>query len=96
MTGEASDPDTFTAPGTRVAKSFTVDKTSGTVRLTHSLRRVEQSTYVRLRGTDGNRQQVGFYGSDVDPHGPAMDEVGDSDPWLDLWFYTNPMWVIVV
>ena len=22
-----------------------------------------------------------------------MDVLGDADPWTDLWFYTNPIWV---
>ena len=30
----------------------------------------------------------------VDPTGPAMDVVGSADPWQDLWFYTNPIWVV--
>jgi hypothetical protein len=23
-----------------------------------------------------------------------MDVLGDADPWKDLWFYSNPMWVL--
>ena len=23
-----------------------------------------------------------------------MDVVGDADPWADLWFYTNPIFVV--
>jgi hypothetical protein len=33
-------------------------------------------------------------GAAVDPAGPAMDVLGDADPWLDLWFYGNPIWVL--
>jgi hypothetical protein len=33
-------------------------------------------------------------GAEVDPPGPAMDEVGNADPWNDLWFYANPIFVI--
>lgn len=29
-----------------------------------------------------------------DPAGPALDVVGDADPWVDLWFSTNPIWVL--
>jgi hypothetical protein len=50
--------------------------------------------YLRLRGTDGNRSAVGAMGAAVDPAGPALDVVGDADPWRDLWFYTNPVWVL--
>jgi len=37
---------------------------------------------------------VGLGGAAVDPAGPAMDVIGDADPWKDLWFYSNPMWVL--
>jgi hypothetical protein len=33
-------------------------------------------------------------GKAVDPAGPAIDVVGDADPWMDLWFYSNPVWVL--
>jgi hypothetical protein len=23
-----------------------------------------------------------------------VDVVGDADPWKDLWFYSNPVWVL--
>ena len=49
--------------------------------------------YVRLRGTDGKRSAPGLLGAAVDPAGPALDVVGDADPWDDLWFYTNPIFV---
>lgn len=55
---------------------------------------VDKPCYVRLRGTDGNRTAVGLRGASVDPAGPAMDVVGDAEPWKDLWFYSNPMWVL--
>ena len=48
----------------------------------------------RLRGTDGNRTAPGYLGAAVDPAGPAMDVLGSADPWTDLWFYTNPIWVV--
>ncbi|WP_328874613.1 PHP domain-containing protein [Streptomyces sp. NBC_00287] len=94
MTGEAADKDTLTAPTAKVVKSYEVDKASGTVRLTYELGRVDRPLYVRLRGTDGNRSAVGAMGAAVDPAGPAIDVVGDADPWVDLWFYSNPVWVL--
>ena len=33
-------------------------------------------------------------GAAVDPAGPKLDVIGDADPWSDLWFYTNPIWVL--
>ncbi|MFJ4733470.1 PHP domain-containing protein [Streptomyces sp. NPDC088770] len=94
VTGRVSDKDVFITPDTKVVKSFEVNKSTGSVRLTYSLGRVDKPVYVRLRGTDGNRSAVGLRGAAVDPAGPAMDVVGDADPWKDLWFYSNPMWVL--
>ena len=94
VTGPQRDKDEFRAPRTKVVRSFEVDRSTGTVTLRHSLGRVDGPLYVRLRGTDGNRSQPGLYGADVDPAGPAMDVLGDADPWQDLWFYSNPMWVL--
>ncbi|MFI1722525.1 PHP domain-containing protein [Streptomyces sp. NPDC020489] len=94
VTGPVADKDTFTAPTAKVVRSFEVDKSSGVVRLTYQLGRVEDPLYVRLRGSDGNRSAVGAMGAAVDPAGPAIDVVGDADPWLDLWFYSNPIWVL--
>ncbi|MFF4790302.1 PHP domain-containing protein [Streptomyces sp. NPDC001276] len=94
VSGRVSDKDAFITPDTKVVKSFEVDKSTGSVRLTYSLGPVDKPVYVRLRGTDGNRTAVGLRGASVDPAGPAMDVVGDADPWKDLWFYSNPMWVL--
>ncbi|MGW0138237.1 PHP domain-containing protein [Streptomyces calvus] len=94
VTGPVADKDTFTAPTAKVVRSYDVDKTAGTVRVTFDLGRVDRPLYVRLRGTDGNRSAVGTMGAEVDPAGPALDVVGDADPWRDLWFYSNPVWVL--
>ncbi|MEU6140847.1 PHP domain-containing protein [Streptomyces sp. NPDC047081] len=94
VTGPVSDKDVFATPSTKVVKSFEVNKATGSVRLTYSLGRVDKPVYVRLRGTDGNRGAVGINGPAIDPAGPAMDVLGDADPWKDLWFYSNPMWVL--
>ncbi|WP_338783913.1 PHP domain-containing protein [Streptomyces sp. DG1A-41] len=94
VTGPVADRDTFTAPTAKVVKAYDVSKTTGVIRLTFELGRVERPVYLRLRGTDGNRSAVGAMGAAVDPAGPALDVVGDADPWRDLWFYTNPVWVL--
>ncbi|MFF9061243.1 PHP domain-containing protein [Streptomyces sp. NPDC014882] len=94
VTGPVADKDTFTAPTAKVVRTYEVDRTAGTVRLTYDLGRVDRPVYVRLRGSDGNRSAVGAMGAAVDPAGPAIDVVGDADPWADLWFYTNPVWVL--
>jgi len=94
VTGPVSNRDTFTAPSTRVVKSYDVSGQSRTIVLSYPLGRLDDGFYVRLRGSDGNRLAVGPMGAAVDPAGPKMDVVGDADPWQDLWFYTNPMWVL--
>ena len=37
----------------------------------------------------------GINGAAVDPSGPAVGRASaTADPWDDLWFYTNPIWVL--
>jgi hypothetical protein len=92
VTGPASDPDTLVAPAA-VAQSYAISQSAGTVSLRYDLGPVDGPCYVRLRGTDGNRTATGLRGAAVDPVGPAMDVPGSADPWTDLWFYSNPIFV---
>ena len=94
VTGAVPDRDTFAAPRTRVVKTYDVSGSSGVISLTYPLGRLDDGFYVRLRGSDGKRLAPGLNGTAVDPAGPAMDVVGDANPWNDLWFYTNPMWAL--
>ncbi|HEV8172830.1 MAG TPA: histidinol-phosphatase, partial [Actinoplanes sp.] len=93
-TGPVADKDTIKAPDTKVVKSFEVSPGSTRLSLTYQLGRLDEPFYVRVRGTDGNRTQPGLMGTAVDPYGPKLDVIGDADPWGDLWFYTNPIWVL--
>jgi hypothetical protein len=93
VTGPVADAETFVAPDTSVVKSFEVNRATGTVSFTYDLGPVDRPCYVRLRGTDGHRSAPGLRGAAVDAAGPAVDVGGSADPWADLWFYTNPMWV---
>ena len=95
VTGPVSDRDTFSDAGHRGRHDLRrrpVAAGSSTCR--YDLGRLDDGFYVRLRGSDGKRLAVGLNGAAVDPAGPAIDVVGDADPWQDLWFYTNPMWVL--
>ena len=94
VTGDVTDRDVFTAPQTRVVRSYDVSGQTQSIVLNYDLGRLDQGFYVRLRGSDGNRLAVGLNGPSVDPAGPPVDVVGDADPWRDLWFYTNPMWAL--
>ncbi|MGC9669282.1 PHP domain-containing protein [Planosporangium sp. 12N6] len=94
VTGPVADRDTFTTQRTRVVKSFEVTANDNGREFVFRLPKVDGPKYFRLRGTDGNRSAVGLMGASVDPAGPAADVLGDADPWKDLWFYTNPLWVL--
>jgi len=94
VTGASSDPDSFSTPGTAVVKTFDVSGRTGRIELTYPLGAADQPFYLRLRGSDGKRGQVGLHGVAIDPAGPAVDVLGNADPWQDLWFYTNPIWVL--
>ena len=88
VTGRAKDRDAFTAPETHVVETFEVRKGRRTVTFDHTFRNVQDSFYLRLRGSDGH--QLDSAGN------PPMDVVGDANPWEDLWFYANPVFVDVV
>jgi hypothetical protein len=92
--GAVSDRDTFKAPDTKVVQQWDTSGNRGTFELVLPLGKAEEAFYVRVRGTDGHRGQPGYLGAAIDPAGPQLDVVGDADPWTDLWFYTNPIWVL--
>jgi hypothetical protein len=94
VTGPVSDKDVFTTPNTKVVKSYDTSTATGTVTLTYDVGPVDHAMYFRVRGTDGKRSAPGILGPSVDPAGPALDVQGDADPWADLWFYANPIWVV--
>lgn len=93
VTGPAADRSEMRAPDAKVVASWDVRQRSGIVELVHRMT-VDGPFYVRVRGTDGKRGAPGHHGTAVDPAGPAMDVVGKSDPWEDLWFYSNPVFAM--
>jgi hypothetical protein len=89
VTGPAANRDAFSAPFTRVVKSFEVPTSARrSVSFRHVFSNVQQPFYVRLRGSDGHRASASG--------DPLQDVVGDADPWSDLWFYANPIFVGVL
>ncbi|GAT72258.1 PHP domain-containing protein [Microbacterium hydrocarbonoxydans] len=96
ITGPAADADAMRAPETRVVHRFDTTARRGTFTLTHVFERVERPFYVRFRGSDGKRNGTGYHGASVDPAGPIRHGAGEGDPWLDTWFYANPIFVDVV
>ena len=84
-TGPVADRSTDTNSTTRVAARFTATEWSRdgeTITVTHELGPVTRSGYVRVRGTNGAELEP-----EEDPRG--------EDPWSDLWFYTNPIFIRV-
>lgn len=95
ITGPVKDRDVLHTPATKVVKTYNVSGETESIEVTYNLGRLDgKGFYVRLRGSDGNRTQVGYFGAKQDPAGPAIDVMGDADPWTDLWFYTNPIFVL--
>ncbi len=91
VTGPVSDRDTFRAPHTRVVETFEVGvaaRREGRLEISYRFRNVTQPFYLRLRGSDGNRL--------TGAGDPMIDVVGDANPWADLWFYANPVFVDVL
>ncbi|MFF4895114.1 histidinol-phosphatase [Streptomyces sp. NPDC001068] len=94
--GPVADRDTWRAPDTRVVRTEDVSGRKGTYTLRIPITAGDESFYVRLRGSDGNRNGTGYLGASVDPHGPLTHEPGNGDPWADTWFYSNPVFVDVL
>jgi hypothetical protein len=85
VTGPVADRQQDTNPTTRVVRRFTPGtwvREGERLSMTYVLRDVRQSSYVRIRGTNGAELE------------PQPDPLGE-DPWSDLWFYANPVFVTV-
>ncbi|GAA0498204.1 histidinol-phosphatase [Paractinoplanes deccanensis] len=93
--GPAADRTSWRAPATRVARSVGVAGRKGTYTLRIPIDPVREPTYLRLRGSDGRRNGPGLLGAAIDPRGPLAHTPGDGDPWLDTWFYSNPIFIDV-
>ncbi|TXS54670.1 histidinol-phosphatase [Streptomyces sp. uw30] len=93
--GPVADRDTWQAPDTKVVATKDVSGRKGTYTLRIPVTAGNEPFYVRLRGSDGNRNGAGYLGASVDPHGPIPHTPGNGDPWTDTWFYSNPVFVDV-
>lgn len=82
ITEPVSNPDVDTNPTTQVVARYGPgdwDRRGGALVMRHTLRDVETDTYVRVRGTNTDEME------------PQPD--ADEDPWTDLWFYSNPVFI---
>lgn len=85
LTGPVVDRSTDTNPTTKVVSRFadTDWQAEGDTRvMTYRLEGVEADSYLRIRGTNGSELE------------PTADLLGE-DPWSDLWFYSNPIFLEV-
>ncbi|WP_300577201.1 phosphoesterase [Phenylobacterium sp.] len=83
VTGPAADRDAAVNPSTRVAQRFTAAdwrRDGEEIVVTHTLSGLSGDAYVRVRGTSGGELE------------PTPDPKGE-DPWSDLWFYGNPIFL---
>ncbi len=81
--GKTTDPTLDTNNTTKVVKRFYSDDWQGRgtrKTMTHTIIAGKADFYVRVRGTNTDELE------------PAMDPPGE-DPWQDLWFYSNPVFV---
>lgn len=91
ISGPAADRSSDEAPQSRVLQRFdqtefkkVSDDNNGVVyQLSYSLKNLQQSQYIRLRGTNQR-----------DELEPKADTKGEN-PWSDLWFYSNPVFIEV-
>ncbi|MND80187.1 hypothetical protein D3C80_719550 [compost metagenome] len=86
VSGPVADRATDTNPTTRVARRFTAadwTRDGEYLTMSHRIEGVSQNLYLRLRGANTDQLEP-----EPDPRG--------EDPWSDLWFYSNPVFVTVV
>ncbi|QXD23246.1 phosphoesterase [Opitutia bacterium ISCC 51] len=85
VNGHLSDRSTDTNPSTKVVTRFSekVWRNEGPYRvMSYRLENINSNSYIRIRGTNGQELE------------PEQDPLGE-DPWSDLWFYSNPIFVEV-
>ena len=70
-------------PSTRVIRRFSESdwtRDGEFLSMTHQIQATERSQYIRVRGTNHSELE------------PTPDPIGE-DPWTDLWFYSNPVFL---
>ena len=83
VTGPVADRGSDANPTTRVVRRFTAAdwrRDGEYLLMTHTLPALSAPAYLRVRGTSTDEPE------------PAADPRGE-DPWADLWFYSNPVFI---
>lgn len=84
VTGRATDADQMRHAGVSVAQRFDAtqwQRDGEWIRVQLALGPVDTPQYLRWRGTSTSELE------------PSPDPAGE-DPWTDLWFYTNPVFIV--
>lgn len=85
IVGPAADRSLDANPTTKVVRSFTPatwTRQGEVLSMIHVFKNVRSASYIRVRGTNGAELE------------PQPDPPGE-DPWSDLWFYANPIFLSV-
>lgn len=85
ITGPVANRSQDTNPTTRVVERFERSdwkRKGDRMVIRYTLRNVQEDSYIRVRGTNTNELE------------PQPDPRGE-DPWSDLWFYSNPVFLSV-
>lgn len=83
VSGPAAERTSDTNPTTRIEARFTPEKwrrSGDDILIDHVIADLNSDEYIRIRGTNGEELE------------PATDALGEN-PWADLWFYSNPIFV---
>ena len=83
VSGLSPDRTLDTNASTRVIKRFGPEdwhRDGEVLTMSYTLKSMDHSAYIRIRGTNTDQLE------------PAPDGAGE-DPWSDLWFYSNPIFV---
>ena len=85
ITGPVEDRSTDTSAGARVVRRFSEEdwiREGEFLTMTHTFQAPQRPFYFRIRGTNGEELE------------PQLDPKGEN-PWSDLWFYSNPVFVTI-
>ncbi|MDQ8161082.1 MAG: phosphoesterase [Gemmatimonadota bacterium] len=85
VTGPVADRSSDRNPSTRVIKRFAATdwrRTGEILTMSVTLPNVRSASYIRVRGTSTTELE------------PSADPRGE-DPWSDLWFYANPIFISI-
>lgn len=85
VTGPVADRSSDRNASTRVVERFTAAdwrRTGEILTMSYTVRNVRSGSYIRVRGTNTAELE------------PSEDPRGE-DPWSDLWFYANPIFITI-